>query len=294
MKKFFILLFLFVAYNILCANDTITFKEIVYGHTEGVALVMKVVKPIKPNGIAVVRLISSGWKSFIPDSGYIKKVRAFTERGQTVFLVSHGSQPRYKVAEILDQIKLAVQFIVNNADQYGIDPNRIGITGVSSGGHLSLMTAYSSSLQENSLLMAIEKNDLPHIGAVGCFCPPSNLLEFEGPGSNFLNSPVGRTICADAFNFTIRSGKKLQNERLKLLSPNYLVCKRSPPTIIIHGDKDTLVPFQQSQDLINSLRNYEVPCRLVKKTGAGHTWNAMDEDNALIADWFECYLPVIN
>ncbi len=102
MKKTIIVFLFMHVFISLNAQHAPTFKEIVYGHEEGVALVMTVVEPPNSNGIAVIRLISSGWKSFVPDSTYIKRVKAFTENGQTVFLVSHGSQPRYKVREIMD------------------------------------------------------------------------------------------------------------------------------------------------------------------------------------------------
>ncbi|MGV8094340.1 MAG: prolyl oligopeptidase family serine peptidase [Mangrovibacterium sp.] len=295
MKRIFTaLLFMIVFKVLLYAQDPLAFKEIVYGHQEGVALVMNMVKPSKANGIAVVRLISNGWKSFVPDSAYISKIRAFTEKGQTVFLVSHGSQPRYKVSEILDQVKLAVQFVKNNADRYGIDPDRIGITGVSSGGHLSLMTAFSASKINISHLTDNVKSGSVKIGAVGCFCPPSNLMEFGCPDSNIFHSRVGRVISPNAFNVTKKTQTIDQNKELKMLSPVYLIGCDSPPTIIVHGDKDNLVPITQSENFINTLREYNVPCKLVVKKGAGHTWVAMDDDNAIIAEWFEKYLSIKN
>src|SRR5678815_6084038 len=61
------------------------------------------------------------------------------DRGMTMFLVVHGSQPKYVVAEINQDIQRAVRFIRSNASEYGIDPNRLGVTGGSSGGYLSVM-----------------------------------------------------------------------------------------------------------------------------------------------------------
>ena len=61
------------------------------------------------------------------------------DRGYTVFAVVHGSQPKFTIPEVLDDMHRAVRFIRHNAKKYGIDPDRLGITGGSAGGHLSLM-----------------------------------------------------------------------------------------------------------------------------------------------------------
>lgn len=301
MKRISTVFLFIVVFKTLCAQDSPAFKEIVYGHEEGVALVMTVVEPPNSNGIAVIRLISSGWKSFVPDSTYIKKFNAFTEKGQTVFLISHGSQPRYKVTEIVDQIKLAIHFICYNAQQFNIDPAKIGITGVSSGGHLSLMTALSESIIEtdnltDGTMKGLKAKDsidnVPcKIGAIGCFCPPSNLMEFAGCDSNILHSRVARDFFPNAFNVLITNSIVEQNIELKSLSPIYYISDNTPPTIIIHGDKDNAVPLNQSKFFIDHLKKHQVPCKLVVKKGAGHTWEKMDDDNVIIAEWFEKYLP---
>ncbi|HMF15013.1 MAG TPA: hypothetical protein VKE94_22005, partial [Gemmataceae bacterium] len=62
----------------------------------------------------------------------------FLEHGYTVFLVCHGSQPKFTVSEIVADIHRSVRFIRVHAKDYGVDPDRLGITGVSSGGFLAL------------------------------------------------------------------------------------------------------------------------------------------------------------
>ena len=63
----------------------------------------------------------------------------FLDRGYTVFAVMHGSQPKYTVPEIVDDVHRAVRYVKHNAKKYGIDPDKLGATGGSAGGHLSLM-----------------------------------------------------------------------------------------------------------------------------------------------------------
>ena len=120
------------------AKKVTRMSDVVYDHRDGAALVMDVLVPEKQNGIAVFRMVSGGWMSFNAAYYRDEDFRAFTDSGITVFLVSHGSKPRYKVPEIVDQIQKAVRYVRHNAAYFGVDPDRFGIMGASSGGHLSL------------------------------------------------------------------------------------------------------------------------------------------------------------
>src|SRR5262249_57803828 len=66
-------------------------------------------------------------------------IQPFLNRGYTVFAVCHACQPKFTIPEILEDMNRAVRFIRYHAKDYGIDPDKIGITGGSAGGHLSLM-----------------------------------------------------------------------------------------------------------------------------------------------------------
>jgi dipeptidyl aminopeptidase/acylaminoacyl peptidase len=80
----------------------------------------------------------------------------------------------------------------------------------------------------------------------------------------------------------------------------YHVSKDAPPTLIFHGDADKLVPIQQSNLLVQKLKEKGVEVRLVVKPGTGHAyglvmghgygWPNLSEDLALIADWFDKHL----
>src|SRR5471030_3095965 len=151
-------------------------QDVIYMKAGGAAFTMDVFKPAKPNKAAVVFMVSGGWisdhsmlKSFGPD---IEKV--FADAGFTVFEVVHGAQPRFKVAEIVDQVRTAVRFVHAHAAQYGIDTNRVGVSGISSGGHLSLMIAGSP--------------DSP-VNAVAAIAPPTDLANWGKPAFVFVDDP---------------------------------------------------------------------------------------------------------
>src|SRR5262249_35906013 len=119
-------------------------KEVIYHRKFGSALTMDVFTPKdekKANGAGVIYLVSGGWFSNHDGiTGAIPLwVQPYLDKGYAVFAVVHGSQPKYSIPEILDDLHRAVRFIKANAKDYGVDADRLGVTGGSAGGHLSLM-----------------------------------------------------------------------------------------------------------------------------------------------------------
>jgi acetyl esterase/lipase len=115
-------------------------EDVIYGRKHGVALTMDILQPAKPNGYGVIFVISGGWysaKRAIRPKAY----SVFLERGYTICAVVHGSQPKFQIPEIEKDIRRATRFIRHNAKSYGVDPGKLGVTGGSAGGHLSLLLA---------------------------------------------------------------------------------------------------------------------------------------------------------
>src|SRR5260221_4773981 len=129
-----------IARNALAADEIFTRTEdVIYGRKFGTALTLDVFTPnARPNGAAVILAVSGGWFSAHEgiNTGFFNE---YLKRGYTVFAVVHGSQPKFTIPEVLDDMHRAVRYIRSRADDFKIDPDRIGITGGSAGGHLSLM-----------------------------------------------------------------------------------------------------------------------------------------------------------
>src|SRR5262249_479520 len=118
-------------------------QDVIYGRKFGTALTMDVFTPKEnANGAGVVWVVSGGWFSaheLINQELPFSPINELVKRGYTVFAVVHGSQPKFTIPEVLEDMHRAVRFIRHHAPEYKIDPDRIGITGGSAGGHLSLM-----------------------------------------------------------------------------------------------------------------------------------------------------------
>jgi acetyl esterase/lipase len=119
------------------AADGLSFtrqEDVIYGCKYGTALTMDVFRPRgDANGAGIIMVVSGGFFSS-HEAINVAFARPLLDRGYTVFAVVHGSQPRYQVPEIIQDMHRAVRFIRYHARDYGIDPERLGITGASAGG----------------------------------------------------------------------------------------------------------------------------------------------------------------
>ncbi len=273
-------------------------EDVVYGRKYGSALTMDVFTPrANANGAAVIWVVSGGWHS---DHQWINagSIDELLRRGYTVFAVVHGSEPRYTIPEVLQDMHRAVRFIRHHVKDYHIDPDRIGITGGSAGGHLSLMQGTAGTAGDSGAKDPIDRES-SRVQAVACFYPPTDFLNYGKPGEIALGCGILKDYRAP-FDFQEYSparhefvpitdvGKVLEIGRQ--ISPAYHVSSDDPPTLIIHGDADTLVPIQQAEIIVEKLKAAGVEARLVVKKGEGHGWKDLNKDLATIADWFDGHL----
>ncbi|HMV52019.1 MAG TPA: alpha/beta hydrolase, partial [Blastocatellia bacterium] len=117
-------------------------EDVVYGHKDGLAMTLDVMIPeTKPKNIGVILIVSGSWKSKKSDIALEEAqlrgqhwAQGLLNGGYTLFLVRHGSTPRYPVPEMIGDIKRSIRFVRLHAKDYGVDPEHLGIVGGSSGG----------------------------------------------------------------------------------------------------------------------------------------------------------------
>jgi acetyl esterase/lipase len=272
--------------------------DVVYGRKFGTALTMDVFTPkANANGAGVVFVVSGGWFSAHEsiNTGFIGEL---LNRGYTVFAVVHGSQPRFTIPEIVKDMNRAVRFIRFHAKEYRIDPDRIGITGASAGGHLSLMQGTAGDTGDKNAKDPVDQTS-SRVQAVGCFFPPTDFLNYGKPGEVAIGCGVLKGF-KPPFDFHEQDpntkifvritdvGKILEIGRQ--ISPVYHASSDDPPTLIIHGDADLLVPIQQAEIILDKLKSSGVETKLVVKKGAQHGWPDLLKDTVTIADWFDTHL----
>jgi len=258
-------------------------EDVIYGRKFGTALTLDVFQPAKPNGAGVVFMVSGGWFSS-HEAINIGWCRPFLDRGYTVFTVVHGSQPKFVVTEILEDINRAVRFIRHNAAKYGVDPNKLGITGGSAGGHLSLMMAVKGGKGKADAKDPIDRES-SEIQSVACFFPPTDFLNYNKPDDDAVG--VG-TLQGFKSGFGPRSDTAEGRQELgREISPIYFIQSNTPPILIIHGDADKLVPIYQAEQFVKRCQEAGVKAKLVVREGKAHGWAGIEKDLPIFADWFD-------
>ena len=285
--------------NVQAQNNSFPQEELIYGRKDGMALTMIWIKPkIKANGKAIICVQSGAWVSLFSGT---ELLQSYLKKGYSVYAVMHGSQPRYAIPDAVNDLKRAVRYVRYNADKFGIDPKYIGITGYSSGGHLSLTIAMADTKIDSLSSDPVDRVS-SRVQAVAVLYPPTDFLNWGKDNFDILQdkSLIKNVRIGEAFNFrnydrrartlnTI-SDSVQKNKIMKGISPIYSITSDDPPVFIIHGDADGIVPLQQSEAFIAKLKAAGVANKLIIKKGVGHGVEDMFPEFYQFSDWFDKYL----
>jgi acetyl esterase/lipase len=267
-------------------NDFKRTEDVIYGRKFGTALTFDIFQPVKSNAFGIIFMVSGGW--FSAHEGInLNFFRPLLDRGYTVFAVVHGSQPKFVITEIEKDIHRAVRYIRSHAADYGVDPQHLGITGGSAGGHLSLTMAVQGALGDANAKDSIDRAS-SEIQCVACFFPPTDFLNYGSPGED----AVGVGTLKD-FKAAFGSEADTREGRQKLgrqISPIYFVHSNMPPILIIHGDADKLVPISQAGSFVERCKQFGATAKLISREGKAHGWPDMGKDLSICADWFDEHL----
>ncbi len=282
------------------AKDNFTrTDDVVYARKFGTALTMDVFTPKEnANGKGVVWCVSGGWVSGKPAGPGLAK--EYIDRGYVVFAVTHGSAPKYAVPEVIEDMHRAVKFIKFSAKRFNVDPDKLGISGASAGGHLSLMLGNAPREGNEKSPDPVERQS-SKVAAVACFFPPTDFLNYGKEAAGADGDGILKAFRApfDFHELKVTDGRPhfvpvtdpdKRRDIFKAISPATHVSKTSAPALIVHGDADKLVPIQQAELLAPKYKAAGVPFELVVKKDADHGWKGIDQDVKTLADWFDNHL----
>ena len=209
----------------------------------------------------VVFVQGSAWTT--PDRDYeIPQLSELAREGFVVATVNHRNASRDASAVFpayLKDVKAAIRYLRANARQWHIDPERLGIWGTSSGGN-------------TSLLVGLTADDVSFV--VSCF-PPTDMMEAidafgneDDPFRLYYFGPFAAVVGA-----THETGLSDDVRRRAADMSPYLQVRDGvayPPTMLLHGTADTVVPYRQSVKMHKRLLEHGVDSRLVLVDGAEH------------------------
>jgi acetyl esterase/lipase len=202
---------------------------------------------------------------------------------------------------MVKDVKRALRFIRHEARTYGIDLARIGITGSSAGGNISLLVATTADEGDKTAKDPVDQES-SRVQAVAVFFPITDWLNIGKPGVEYIvpsDHPRGlgggfgylQLNPGDGSYERITDRAKLR-ETAKSISPIQFISKDDPPMLLWHGDADGLVPLQQSESFVAKAKETGLDVKLLVKPRAGHGWADMAKGMEQFADWFDQKLKV--
>ena len=265
-----------------------TARDVIYGKADAVELKMDIYFPPDTEGktVPAVMFVHGGAWSVGDKSGmtFPQLLPLLLKRGYLVASINYRLAPKYKFPAQIEDAKCAVRFLRAHAGEFNLDPNRIGVEGESAGGHLVALlglTDAGAGFDGNGGW----SNESSRVEAVADLFGPADLTNF-GIKSN-------ENYRATAEN--VFGAKRDGDPALKRASPVTYVSKGAPPFLLLHGDRDNVVPLGQSLELDEKLKAAGDSSTLIVVTNYGHggtpigmkTSPPASELPKIIADFFD-------
>lgn len=209
---------------------------------------------------AIVFVHGGGWRSGDKGGGQWRSMPLeYAAKGYVCISVNYRLTDEAPFPACVEDVKCAVRWLRAHADEYNVDPNRIGAYGNSAGAHLVAMLGLvgpDAGLEGDGPYQ--DQSSL--VQAVCCSATPTDFAHWGEQGRSFrANSPF------------LAGPEETLPERIKKASPISYIKSSAPPFLIIHGTADRTVPFGQGERFAEALRKAGAKdVTFIKFEGAGH------------------------
>lgn len=245
-------------------------------------------QPPKQTLPLIVHIHGGGWMG---GSKYPCDVRRMTSQGYVVASLEYRFSQKAKFPAQIQDCQAAIRWLRANASRFHINPEKVGVIGGSAGGHLSALVGVTGG---KKVFAAIGGNE-DYSDAVQCVCDifgPKNFASVMDQAEKDKNvKNIKFNTPSDPYSELI--GANLSDkEKTATVSPITYVNEKSPPTLILHGTHDALVPFAQSEEFEAALKKVGVAVWLQKFPGAGHGGGSFGKPAVvlLMKNFFDKYL----
>ena len=210
----------------------------------------------------IVWIHGGGWQNGSKD-GCPPLRNSYTERGYAVASINYRLSGHAVFPAQIEDCKAAIRWLRAHAKEYRLDPQRFGVWGSSAGGHLAALVGTSGGVKAFDVGENLDQTS--SVQAVCDYFGPTDFMVFvTTPGYEThatATSPEAKLI----------GGAVAENkDKAARANPVTYVSQDDPAFLIVHGDKDPLVPINQSQLLYDGLKQAGVNVLLHTIKGAGH------------------------
>lgn len=234
---------------------------------------LEMVRPAKPNGAAIISLPGGGYRHMAWDKEGLDIARWFAARGVTGFSLAYrlphdgwGGGPMTPLADA----QRAIRLVRSRAKEWGIDPNRIAVTGFSAGGHLCANLAAQFGLK--------------------AYEPQDEIDRLSARAD--LAAPIYPAIMVDKLGAALPAGeglfgKPLSATQLALHSPHLNVRDGAPPHFLLHAEDDPLVSPDHVLALRTALLAKKIPVETHLYAKGGHGFGIRNAKGLPVEAWPE-------
>jgi len=226
------------------------FKDVEYAQAGGVRLTLDAHIPEGAGPFATAILVhGGGWVAGDKEQYITYIFQPLTDAGFAWFSINYRLAPQFPFPADADDVETAIRFVKANASKYKVDPRRIALIGESAGGHLvsyvgargrgdtRVAAVVSMYGVHDFVAAAVEWKPLPH-----------ELFDLFGI----------KTVDATTVPILMRA------------SPVLYIVKDMPPFLLMHGSKDEDVPYEQSVEMCDKMKQAGAHCDLITIEGAPH------------------------
>lgn len=241
------------------------YKDIQYKQLDGKSLGLDIykLKNMEKTAPVIIFIHGGSWKSG-KRSDYLLYLIDYARKGYVTATVSYRLSHDAPFPAAVFDVKSAVCWIREHAEEFMINPEKIAIVGGSAGGHLAMMLAYSdeNEFKEENCSGGISSKVQAIVNLYG----PADLTTEYARGHASVHKFLG-------FNYE-------QNPQIYIdASPRNYISPDDPPTLIFHGTIDSLVPVSQSDSLHNWLNKAGVINEYHRLKGWPHTMDLSEKVN---------------
>lgn len=256
-------------------TDVTVQNDIEYANPDGQHLLLNMASPKGDGPFPAVICIHGGGFRAGDRHGYDGLIMKLAERGYVAATIEYRLAPKYQFPAAIYDCKAAVRWIRANAKRLHVNPERIGVTGGSAGGHLVQFLGVTGDVKE----FEGDEGNTRVSSRVQC------VVNFYGP-TDFQKS-YGKSVDA-AEVLPLWFGGDLSTQRPKHIraSPLFWATPNAAPTLCVHGTKDPYVAYEHSVWMVDRLIACGVEAELMTISGGGHGFGGDDArraDDAMFA-----------
>lgn len=215
---------------------------------------------------ALLQVHGGGWIVGSKDQQGLPLVTHLASRGWVCVSANYRLSPRATFPDPLIDLKHALAWIREHAEEIGADPDFVVVTGGSAGGHLATLVALTAN--EPSYQPGFEGVDTSVRACVAFY----GVYDFTDRYGVWPHRGLHRLLEWWVVKAPLASAR----DRFERASPMGQVHDRAPPFLIVHGDRDTMVPVEEARHFARDLRSVsKAPVVYLEVPGAQHAFEVM-------------------